>query len=127
MNSALSNVPECGASSKLSVSPFIVGGDIVDTSSDWPWLAAIYYAGEFSGAAIYIGDGWLVSAAHLVQVQRVRNGVRYVERYTSPLSAICDSFMEYCLFFIICSHVHIDHTCIHMQYRRYHVHTMVGK
>ncbi|XP_067928262.1 MAM and LDL-receptor class A domain-containing protein 1-like [Watersipora subatra] len=65
---------DCGESSKLHVKSYIVGGNIVETESDWPWMVAIYFAGEYVGAGVHIGDGWLLTAAHLFCVRRYQNG-----------------------------------------------------
>lgn len=81
MTSLRSYVIACGESSKLSVSPYIVGGDIVTEATDWPWIVPIFYGGELQGAGVHIGEGWIVTAGHLVRVQRLNeNGVRFIER-----------------------------------------------
>ena len=71
---------DCGFSSKLSVSPYIVGGDLVTQADDWPWILPIYYAGELQGAGVHIGQGWVLTAGHIVRVQRLENGRRFIER-----------------------------------------------
>lgn len=72
---------DCGLSSKLSVSPYIVGGGIVNQEKNWPWMLPIYYAGEFQGAGVHIGQGFVLTAGHIIRVQRLENGVRFIERY----------------------------------------------
>jgi len=71
---------DCGLSSKLSVSPYIVGGGIVNQEKNWPWMLPIYYAGEFQGAGVHIGQGFVLTAGHIIRVQRLENGVRFIER-----------------------------------------------
>lgn len=73
-------IVECGESDKLKPSPYIIRGDIVESTSNWPWMVAVYFSGEYAGAGVYIGGGWVVSAAHLVRVQRRKNGVLFTER-----------------------------------------------
>lgn len=71
----------CGASSRLpEYTPFLVGGVIAQSSSDWPWIVALYYSGTFTGAGVYVGDGWVISAAHLVQVMRKDSTRQFVEQ-----------------------------------------------
>ena len=85
-------VTGCGKSTKLGTyAPFIVGGDVVSEASDWPWTVAIHYAGEFTGAGAYIGDGWVLSAAHLIQVIR-GNGAEFIEQYV----LFCTGFHLFC-------------------------------
>lgn len=64
----------------MAVFPYIVGGDIVKTATEWPWVVALYYSGKFTGAGVYIGDGWVISAAHLVKAPIIKDGVRFIEQ-----------------------------------------------
>lgn len=71
----------CGERTRLAeYAPFIVGGAISQSSSDWPWIVALYYSGKFTGAGVYLGNGWIVSAAHLVRVTRKESTQQFIEQ-----------------------------------------------
>ena len=71
----------CGESSKLQPRAYIVGGDIVQSSQEWPWMVAIHFSGEFVGAGVHIGNGWIVTAAHLARVSSLKEGSLFTEKY----------------------------------------------
>jgi len=61
-------------------SPYLVRSDIVLSGDAWPWMVAIYYAGEFQGAGVHLGEGWIVSAAHIIRpLTATDSGSRYVQ------------------------------------------------
>lgn len=70
----------CGVGKGVRQAPYLIGGNLVSESTDWPWLMPIYYSSKLTGTGVHIGNGWIVTAGHLVQAQLVRDGVRFIER-----------------------------------------------
>ena len=42
---------------------FIVGGNLAPEGA-WPWVAGLYYHGEFRCGAVLVSEHWLLTAAH---------------------------------------------------------------
>lgn len=63
------NLPSCGVANRYGQGRIVGGSQVF--ANKFPWLAAIMYRGNLSGAGAYIGNGYVLTAAGVVGSEAV--------------------------------------------------------